>query len=76
MSSFRAFRAMAENEVRASVRNRTALIFTLGLAVLFMIIFGLLFGGSGSRGELRRRQQRRHRGVRRLPRRRWAASAA
>ena len=47
MSSFRAFRAMAENEVRASVRNRTALIFTLGLAVLFMIIFGLLFGGSG-----------------------------
>ncbi|MGD1035060.1 MAG: ABC transporter permease, partial [Candidatus Dormibacteria bacterium] len=47
MSSFRAFRAMAINEVRASVRNRTALIFTLGLAVLFMIIFGLLFGGSG-----------------------------
>ena len=47
MSSFRAFRAMATNEVRASVRNRTALIFTLGLAVLFMIIFGLLFGGNG-----------------------------
>jgi ABC-2 type transport system permease protein len=47
MSSFRAFRAMAVNEVRASVRNRTALIFTLGLAVLFMVIFGLLFGGSG-----------------------------
>jgi ABC-2 type transport system permease protein len=47
MNGFRSFRALAVNEVRASVRNRTALIFTLGLAVLFMIIFGLLFGGSG-----------------------------
>jgi ABC-2 type transport system permease protein len=42
-----AFRALALNRVRASVRDRTALIFTLGLAVLFMIIFGLLFGGNG-----------------------------
>jgi ABC-2 type transport system permease protein len=47
MNSFSAFRAMTVNEVRASVRNRTALIFTLGLAVLFMVIFGLLFGGNG-----------------------------
>jgi ABC-2 type transport system permease protein len=47
MNGFRSFRALAVNEVRASVRNRTALIFTLGLAVLFMIIFGLLFGGNG-----------------------------
>ena len=30
MNSFSAFRAMTVNEVRASVRNRTALIFTLG----------------------------------------------
>jgi ABC-2 type transport system permease protein len=43
----KAFRALALNQVRASVRNRTALIFTLGLAVLFMVIFGLLFGGNG-----------------------------
>jgi len=47
MNGLRAFRALALNEVRASVRNRTALIFTLGLAVLFMVIFGLLFGGNG-----------------------------
>ena len=43
----KAFRALTLNRVRASVRDRTALIFTLGLAVLFMVIFGLLFGGSG-----------------------------
>jgi ABC-2 type transport system permease protein len=47
MSGFGSFRALALNEVRASVRNRTALIFTLGLAVFFMVIFGLLFGGNG-----------------------------
>lgn len=47
MSGLRAFRALTLQEVRASLRNRTALIFTLGLAVLFMVIFGLLFGGSG-----------------------------
>jgi ABC-2 type transport system permease protein len=40
------FRALALNTVRASFRNRVALFFTLGLAVLFMIIFGELFGGS------------------------------
>jgi ABC-2 type transport system permease protein len=43
----RAFRALTLNRVRASVRDRIALIFTLGLAVLFMVIFGLLFGGNG-----------------------------
>ena len=43
----KAFRALTLNRVRASVRDRTALIFTLGLAVLFMVIFGLLFGGNG-----------------------------
>jgi ABC-2 type transport system permease protein len=42
----KAFRALTLNRVRASVRDRTALIFTLGLAVLFMVIFGLLFGGN------------------------------
>ncbi|HYA00890.1 MAG TPA: ABC transporter permease [Candidatus Binatia bacterium] len=40
-----AFRALALNQVRASMRNRVALFFTLGLAVMFMLIFGLLFGG-------------------------------
>jgi ABC-2 type transport system permease protein len=40
----RAFRALALNEVRASLRNRVALFFTLGLAFLFMLVFGLLFG--------------------------------
>jgi len=40
------FRALALNTVRASFRNRVALFFTLGLAVLFMIIFGELFGGT------------------------------
>jgi ABC-2 type transport system permease protein len=40
------FRALALNTVRASFRNRVALFFTLGLAVLFMVIFGELFGGS------------------------------
>jgi ABC-2 type transport system permease protein len=42
------FRALTLNRVRASVRDRTSLIFTLGLAVLFMVIFGLLFGGNGA----------------------------
>ncbi len=42
----KAFWAMTLNEVRASMRNRVALFFTLGLAVLFMVIFGLLFGGN------------------------------
>ncbi len=42
----RAFRALTLNEVRSSFRNRIALFFTLGLAVLFMVIFGLLFGGN------------------------------
>jgi ABC-2 type transport system permease protein len=41
----RAFRALTISTVRSSLRNRTALFFTLGLAVLFMVIFGLLFGG-------------------------------
>ena len=41
----RAFRALTRNTVRSSMRNRVALFFTLGLALLFMIIFGLLFGG-------------------------------
>jgi ABC-2 type transport system permease protein len=40
------FRALALNTVRASFRNRVALFFTLGLAFLFMVIFGELFGGS------------------------------
>lgn len=40
------FGALTINTVRASFRNRVALFFTLGLAVLFMIIFGELFGGS------------------------------
>jgi ABC-2 type transport system permease protein len=42
----RGFRALVLNQVRASIRDRVALIFTLGLAVLFMVIFGLLFGGN------------------------------
>jgi ABC-2 type transport system permease protein len=42
----RAFRALTVNTVRAGFRNRIALFFTLGLAVLFMVIFGELFGGS------------------------------
>ena len=42
----RAFRALTLNAVRSSLRNRIALIFTLGLAFLFMVIFGLLFGGN------------------------------
>ena len=41
------FRAVVVNVVRASFRNRVALIFTIGLAVFFMVIFGLLFGGNG-----------------------------
>jgi ABC-2 type transport system permease protein len=41
------FRAIAGNVVRASFRNRTALFFTIGLAVFFMLIFGVLFGGQG-----------------------------
>jgi ABC-2 type transport system permease protein len=42
----RAFRALTLNTVRSSLRNRVALFFTLGLAFLFMVIFGLLFGGN------------------------------
>jgi ABC-2 type transport system permease protein len=41
----KAFRALTINTVRASLRNRVALFFTLGLAFLFMVIFGELFGG-------------------------------
>jgi ABC-2 type transport system permease protein len=41
----KAFRALTINTVRSGLRNRVALFFTLGLAVLFMVIFGLLFGG-------------------------------
>ncbi|HSP65700.1 MAG TPA: hypothetical protein VLO10_05875, partial [Candidatus Deferrimicrobium sp.] len=41
-----AFRALTLNTVRSSLRNRVALFFTLGLAVLFMVIFGELFGGN------------------------------
>lgn len=39
--------ALTRNVVRASFRNRTALFFTIGLAVLFMVIFGVIFGGNG-----------------------------
>ena len=42
----KAFRALTLNTVRAGLRNRVALFFTLGLAFLFMVIFGLLFGGN------------------------------
>lgn len=42
----KAFRALTINTVRSGLRNRVALFFTLGLAVLFMIIFGELFGGN------------------------------
>jgi ABC-2 type transport system permease protein len=42
----RAFRALTLNVVRSSLRNRIALFFTLGIAVLFMVIFGELFGGN------------------------------
>lgn len=42
----RAFRALTLNTVRAGLRNRVAMFFTLGLAFLFMVIFGLLFGGN------------------------------
>jgi ABC-2 type transport system permease protein len=45
----RAFRALTLNTVRSSLRNRVALFFTLGLALLFMVIFGLLFGGNSFR---------------------------
>lgn len=41
-----AFRALTLNVVRSSLRNRIALFFTLGIAVLFMVIFGELFGGN------------------------------
>jgi ABC-2 type transport system permease protein len=41
-----AFRALTLNVVRSSMRNRVALFFTLGIAVLFMVIFGELFGGN------------------------------
>jgi ABC-2 type transport system permease protein len=40
------FGALTLNTVRASFRNRVALFFTLGLAVLFLVIFGELFGGN------------------------------
>ncbi len=42
----KAFRALTVNTVRSGLRNRVALFFTLGLAVLFMVIFGELFGGN------------------------------
>jgi ABC-2 type transport system permease protein len=42
------FRALTLTVVRASFRNRVALLFTLGLAFLFMLIFGELFGGTGA----------------------------
>ena len=42
-----ATRAIVRNVVRASFRNRTALIFTIGIAFFFMVVFGLLFGGNG-----------------------------
>lgn len=42
----KAFRALTINTVRSGLRNRVALFFTLGLAVLFMVIFGELFGGN------------------------------
>ncbi len=42
----RAFRALTLNTVRSSLRNRTALFFTLGLAVLFMVLFGTIFNSS------------------------------
>lgn len=42
-----AFRAIVRNVVRASFRNRVAMLFTLGLALFFMVIFGLLFTGGG-----------------------------
>lgn len=35
--------ALLLNVVRASLRNRTALVFTIGLAVFFMVVFGVLF---------------------------------
>ena len=40
--------AITRNVVRASFRNRTALIFTIGLALFFMVVFGLLLGGGGA----------------------------
>lgn len=43
-----ATRAIVRNVVRASFRNRTALIFTIGIAFFFMVIFGLLFTGNGA----------------------------
>ena len=42
----KSFAAMSLHQVRVSMRNRVALIFTLGLAFLFMVIFGFLFGGN------------------------------
>lgn len=39
--------AIVRNVVRASFRNRVALIFTIGLAIFLMVIFGLAFGGNG-----------------------------
>lgn len=42
----KAFWALTLNTVRAGRRNRVAMFFTLGLALLFMLIFGELFGGN------------------------------
>jgi len=42
----KAFRALTLNTLRSGLRDRVALFFTLGLALLFMVIFGLLFGGN------------------------------
>ena len=42
----KAFVALTRNAVRASFRNRTAMFFTLGLAVLFMVILGTVYGNS------------------------------
>jgi ABC-2 type transport system permease protein len=44
-----AFRALTRNVVRSALRNRVAMFFSLGLAVFFMVIFGLLFGGNGAK---------------------------
>ena len=42
----KAFRALTLNVVRASFRNRTALFFTLVFAVMFMALFGWIFGNA------------------------------
>lgn len=40
------FRALTLNVVRGSLRNRTALFFTLLLPIFLMVIFGTIFGNS------------------------------